>query len=222
MLIDREFATTLAALAEEVSAAGDPTETAEQVVALAAAELDAKHVGIVLVQGRHQLVTAAATTDLIEQTVCLAAPDPYRDPVWHHQDLVVDLRWDQRWPEWSTAVHDLGGRHMIAVELLADGRRAGVLCVFSEDHSFSDNDLAFAHIFGRHSALALEASNYREHIQAALDGRKLIGQAQGMLMERYRLNDLQAFALLKRVSQTQNRKMREIAAELVTTGNIDL
>lgn len=213
----RVSAATLAKLAEEIFAAGTVTETAGQVVAVAAAEIEVDHVGIVLLS-RAGIETVAATSIVPDRLAQLPLRGPYHDPSWKHQALVVDLEHDQRWPEWSAAARRLGQRHLLAIELTAEGRRTGVLAFLTEKpREFSDDDVAFAHIFGRHAALALEAAHYRKHMQIALDGRKLIGQAQGILMERYQLDDQQAFALLQRLSQTSNRKLREIAAELVTT-----
>ena len=51
----------------------------------------------------------------------------------------------------------------------------------------------------------------------ALDSRTLIGQAVGMIMERYDLDADRAFGVLRRVSQNSNRKLRDVAHELVTT-----
>jgi hypothetical protein len=52
----------------------------------------------------------------------------------------------------------------------------------------------------------------------AIDGRNLIGQAQGILMERYQLTAEQAFALLRRYSQAQNVKLAILALQLVESG----
>jgi AmiR/NasT family two-component response regulator len=49
----------------------------------------------------------------------------------------------------------------------------------------------------------------------ALDSRKLIGQAQGILMERFKLTEDRAMAYLMRVSQDQNRKLRDVARRVV-------
>jgi AmiR/NasT family two-component response regulator len=51
--------------------------------------------------------------------------------------------------------------------------------------------------------------------------RDLIGQAKGILMERYKIDAQRAFSLLVRVSQHSNRKLRDVAIELATTGQLD-
>ena len=59
-----------------------------------------------------------------------------------------------------------------------------------------------------------------EQLQHGLITRDLIGQAKGILMERFKITSGQAFTLLVRVSQHNNRKLRDIAAELANTGQL--
>lgn len=64
-----------------------------------------------------------------------------------------------------------------------------------------------------------ERAGEREaNLRAALRTRELIGQAQGILMERERISGDQAFALLRDSSQHLNIKLRKVAANLVETG----
>lgn len=209
-------AAEFARLAEEVFASGDPVETASQVVTFAAAETEVSHVGLQMFRGK-EIVTVAATTDLPASVAALAFNGPFHDESWRRH-VSVDLQWDERWPDWTRAAARLGPVMVTMVELTDAGRRVGVLSFLGEaGQNFSDDDLAFAHVFGRHAALAIQAADQRAHLEVALDGRKLIGQAQGILMERHDLTDAQAFALLRRLSQNHNIKLREIAASLVRT-----
>jgi AmiR/NasT family two-component response regulator len=64
-------------------------------------------------------------------------------------------------------------------------------------------------------AIAVSTSVREQNLNAAIDSRKLIGQAQGILMERFSLSDAQAFAVLLRYSQNSNTKLRVIAERLV-------
>ena len=56
------------------------------------------------------------------------------------------------------------------------------------------------------------------NLQAALATREMIGQAQGILMERERITPDQAFDILRRASQHLNVKLRDVAQNLVDTG----
>ena len=54
----------------------------------------------------------------------------------------------------------------------------------------------------------------------ALDSRSLIGQATGIVMDRYDLDAVRAFAVLKRISQQSNVKLHEVAVELIRTRHL--
>jgi AmiR/NasT family two-component response regulator len=70
------------------------------------------------------------------------------------------------------------------------------------------------------SAAIAEAAAHIRQLRTALDSRDVIGQAKGILMERYRLTPDGAFALLARASQDTNVKLREVATELCRTGSL--
>ena len=77
--------------------------------------------------------------------------------------------------------------------------------------------MAFMAIFARHAAVAMTASWNEAGLNTALDTRKLIGQAQGLLMERHGLDGDRAFEVLRRYSQDHNIKLRDVAAHLIET-----
>ena len=88
----------------------------------------------------------------------------------------------------------------------------------SEPFAFDDDDIAVAHILARHASVAVGTARQEETLWQAIDARKLIGQAQGILMERFGLDGDRAFAVLQRYSQDNNVKLREVARRLVDTG----
>jgi len=203
------------------SAAG-ASETAQQIVDLACGELDMDHGGLVMIRRGRRLETVAATTPTFRGAVAIDAaaeePGPFLDTRWTGRALVVDdLAADPRWPAWSVRAVALGLRSLLAVELASVAQsRSGVLALFGDtSHAFDAGDRAFAHLFARHAALAIAAAEHNDHLVTALDGRKLIGQAQGILMERYGLDDKAAFAVLQRYSQHHNLKLRVVAKRLV-------
>ena len=57
-----------------------------------------------------------------------------------------------------------------------------------------------------------------EQLQLALETRDVIGQAKGILMERFRITADEAFDLLRVASQHRNRKLNALAADLAATG----
>ncbi|MCW2543212.1 MAG: hypothetical protein JWM40_764, partial [Frankiales bacterium] len=70
-------------------------------------------------------------------------------------------------------------------------------------------------------ARAQEAEQDRiDNLESALLSREVIGQAQGILMERERITADQAFQLLRRSSQHLNQKLRTVAQTIVDTGTV--
>jgi AmiR/NasT family two-component response regulator len=70
----------------------------------------------------------------------------------------------------------------------------------------------------------LDPESLQEHIAhllVALEHRTVIGQATGVVMERYGLKSNDAFRVLVRISSERRRKVYDIACELVTEGPVD-
>jgi len=93
--------------------------------------------------------------------------------------------------------------------------------------AFNATDRAQGLIFAAHAGMALGVARAQatergrtDHLQTALVSREIIGQAQGILMERERITAEQAFDLLRRSSQHLNRRLRDVAQELVDTGTV--
>jgi AmiR/NasT family two-component response regulator len=74
---------------------------------------------------------------------------------------------------------------------------------------------SIAELFAIHATSALGAAVKIDQLNQAMHTRKVIGQAMGILMERYDLDEDRAFAFLVRASQTDNLKVRDIAQQLV-------
>lgn len=79
---------------------------------------------------------------------------------------------------------------------------------------------ALAEVIADHAAVAVANAKTESTLWQAIQARKLIGQAQGILMERFDLTDEQAFAVLRRYSQDSNTKLRDVAQRLIATRNL--
>lgn len=215
----REFAD----LAEAMSGESTPVETAEQVVAFAKQQLGADWAGITMITAGGRLRTLAPTAPLVEDVDVLQyelGEGTCHDSSWTGQTLVAnDLRTDPRWPTWGPKVAALGVVSALAAELTrTDDRRIGSINLYwNRPMEISADDAAYAHIFARHAAIALQASFSDAQLHVALDTRKVIGAAQGILMERHGLTMDQAFQVLRRYSQDHNVKLRNIAEQLLAT-----
>lgn len=172
--------------------------------------------GVMLVRGRHQIETAAATAQRVgeshnlqivhDEGPCLQAIEG--EAVYSSPDVAND----PRWPKWGAAVADLGLRSALSLRLETRARRYGSLNLYSERiNAFNDDDLAVAAIFVQHAAIAIASAHNEEGLQVAIDARKLIGQAQGVLMERFDIDADRAFEFLRRQSQAHNVKLRYVA-----------
>jgi GAF domain-containing protein len=222
-MTDEPDALEFARLAEALQAAPTPMETAEEIVEYVREQLDANHAGLTLIRSGRRLETVAATDELVERADRLQYEldeGPCRDSSWHLQTLLSsDLARDGRWPQWAAKVSGLGVASVLAVELTnVDDRRIGSINVYwTRRREFTADDVGFANIFARHAALALAGSMNEAGLNTALDTRKLIGQAQGILMERYDLDEARAFEVLRRYSQDHNVKLRRVAEHLIAT-----
>jgi GAF domain-containing protein len=181
--------------------------------------------GVVFVHGHSRVDTAAATDPLVHrldeiQAECGEGPDI--DLLADRYSVIVsDTRTETRWPAWSRRVADLGIRSMLSVRLYTSSTTVGTLNLFDQaPDRFDVSDQEVAHVLARHAAVALANARNTENLWQAIDARKRVGQAQGILMERYDLNEEQAFAVLMRYSQNNNIKLREVAERLVATRDL--
>nr|WP_223205480.1 GAF and ANTAR domain-containing protein [Gordonia jinghuaiqii] len=133
--------------------------------------------------------------------------------------LVEDMRTETRWPKFAPAATDLGIRSMACFCLYIDGDDFGALNLHStEPNSFTPEARQLGELFAAHAATALGAVQEKQQLRAALSSRDIIGQAKGMIMERYKLDSAEAFALLARLSQDTNTKLVDVAAQIVEAG----
>lgn len=212
-----------AELAAQLGAASSPVQTAESVVSYAREHLGADYGGITLIRGRRKLQTVAPSASIVTEVDSLQYEldeGPCRDSAWQGTTLASqNLNHEPRWPAWAPRVTELGIQSVLAVELTnaTAARRLGAINLYwCRPMLFTADHVSFAHIFARHAALALVASLEQADLNVALDGRKLIGQAQGILMERYALDEARAFEVLKRYSQDHNLKLRRVAEILIS------
>lgn len=135
-----------------------------------------------------------------------------------------DLGQDQRWPSFGRAATEAGMRSLIAFPMSTHHLSALNLYARLPD-AFGATDRAKGAIFATLAGLALDSAEDRAddekrtaNLHLALRTREVIGQAQGILMEREHITADHAFEVLRRASQHLNVKLREVAETLVQTG----
>ncbi|HVV14085.1 GAF and ANTAR domain-containing protein [Amycolatopsis sp.] len=127
---------------------------------------------------------------------------------------------DTRWPEFAGAAAGLGIRSMLGIRLFTSSANLGALNLYStEFDAFDEEAENISTLFAAHAAIALAGSRRQEQLRNALATRDTISMAKGILMERHRITDEQAFGLLVRTSQRSNRKLHDIAQWLVHEAN---
>lgn len=145
---------------------------------------------------------------------------PCLDAVWqHHVMHVEDLNIDQRWPRYQRhALAQTPIRSILSFELFAGGGSMAALNFYAEHpHAFTDESLEVGGVFATHVALAWSMMRRQDQFRSALASRDIIGQAKGVIMERFDLDAVEAFELLSRLSQDSNTKLIEIARSLIDT-----
>ncbi len=93
---------------------------------------------------------------------------------------------------------------------------AGALnLVGSAPRAFTQEAEAFGAMLATHAVLALCVANTRDQFFSALASRDHIGQAKGIIMERFNIDAVQAFELLTELSQDTNTPIRELAERVI-------
>ncbi len=202
----------------------EPTveETVERVLEYALKAVDCDYAGVTFLHGAMKVDTAASTDPLVQRIEKLqleTGEGPALEALAHRLHVVVDdTLTELRWPRWAERVAEAGVRSVLSTRLSTEESVVGTLNLYAaEPGRFDDDDCEVAHVLARHAAVALATAQKVENLWQAVDARKLIGQAQGILMERFDLKAEQAFAVLLRYSQNHNLKLRAVAERLVET-----
>jgi hypothetical protein len=134
-------------------------------------------------------------------------------PVLEVDDLASDLRWPDYGPK-AAATFGLGAQ--IAFQFRAEPHARGALNLYaSQPHAIDVETRQLGEMYAHLAAVALGWSRHDQTLHQALSTRELIGQAIGIVMERYRLDAERAFAFLARTSQAGNVKLRDVAAGII-------
>jgi hypothetical protein len=130
---------------------------------------------------------------------------------------VDDIRTDLRWPAYGPRVaKQLGIGSQLAFQFLAEPHARGGLNLYSSrPNAITAETRQIGVLFANLAAVALGWTRQTQSLTEALETRTMIGQAIGVLMERYRLDPDRAFGFMVRTSQTGNIKLREVAAGIV-------
>ena len=138
-----------------------------------------------------------------------------------NDDLMLrtdDFADEPRWPNFSRALVEIGVRSCLSFKLYAGERTAGALNVFGwQPNAFTAESEALGSVLAAHAAAAILASRHSEQLRSAINSRDVIGQAKGVIMERYKVDAVRAFEILRKLSQNMNVRLAEVAQRVVDT-----
>jgi GAF domain-containing protein len=138
-----------------------------------------------------------------------------------HTVLVDDLTVDERWPTFRTRALAEGVRSMMSVRLFVLADTMGALNLYSSHpHAFRQRSVVLGSVFASHAAVALKAAIAEVGAEAALRSRDVIGQAKGIIMATEGRTAEAAFERLRAASQARNVPVRDLADEVVRTGEL--
>jgi GAF domain-containing protein len=136
-------------------------------------------------------------------------------------ELIVrtdDFREEKRWPQYSAACIEIGVLSGLSFKLYTADRTAGALNLFAfKPNAFTAEDETVGVVLAAHAAAAILASRQGEQLESALSTRDKIGQAKGIIMERYGVDDVRAFEMLRQLSQDSNTRLADIAQQVIDT-----
>ncbi|CDO07950.1 GAF and ANTAR domain-containing protein [Mycolicibacterium cosmeticum] len=224
---DDAIAAAMADLAATAADGRKPVaETLSELTEAAVAMIDGVDCAGILVIENGEFNSVAATSDvarMLDHAQRETGEGPCVDAA--ERDVIVrcnDLRHDGRWPRFSEIAIAEGVLSVMSFRLYTVGVDSGALNLFGfGTGSFTAEPEALGAMLATHAAVALVAVNRQQQFESALASRDLIGQAKGILMERFDVDAVRAFELLRRVSQESNTPVKEIAARLTERKPLD-
>ncbi|ORM33822.1 GAF and ANTAR domain-containing protein [Williamsia sp. 1135] len=219
------LATALASLAEGVSAAHGADDALRAVTTAVVELLDgADSADILVIAGRKKQYRSYAATSALPREM-----DDLQEQVGEGPCIEAatgttvvradDLNTETRWPEFCRGATAAGVTSMLSFRLYTAPSVLAALNVFGKAaNAFTDRDEEVGLMLATNAAVALQMANSREQFESALASRDIIGQAKGMIMERFRVDAVQAFNLLVKLSQDSNTPVAKLSAQLVELG----
>jgi hypothetical protein len=180
---------------------------------------DVSHASITVKHADGRLETAAPTAEMIRDVdaaqYALQEGPCYEAAVEAAHFTSPHLLHDDRFPRYAPVAARHGIQAQAGIRLFETPTSNGALNLYAEKAgAFEDFD-AVGELFAHQSAMALAYARHVGNLEAAIASRQLIGQAVGIVMERYGLDDARAFAFLTRMSSHENIKMRDLARRMI-------
>jgi PAS domain S-box-containing protein len=154
----------------------------------------------------------------VARTLMGAGRGPFFDALKSRQMVhTTNLASDERWP--GLLVPPVS---VLSFPLEHHGDVFGTICFYGSEKADTPIDLEVAKVLARQSAVLVDnVRSYNDsrlataNLERAMATRSIIEQAKGMIMLSKHVDENTAFDLLRKLSQAENRKLNEIAADVV-------
>ena len=183
---------------------------------------DVDYAGVTLVDGRHRRLRSTAATGAIPNRLDMLQEQhqqgPCLDAIWqHHTVRVDDYTAETRWPDFVAALLEgTDVKSSLSIQLYTNKSELGALNLYSHNRDiFTPHVEELALAMGAHAAIGLSSTRRSDQFRSALASRDIIGQAKGIIMERYNVSAVAAFKLLIKLSQERNTPIHDLATQLV-------
>ncbi len=216
------LAQVLGALAIEMQNQTDTEATLQSIVDGAVAIVPgARWAGISLIDA-HAVEARVPSHPLVAKLDSLQSElneGPCLSALREHRTIVInDMANETRWPTYCRAAADLGARALLSFQLFVLQQNLGALNLYGErSGAFSEESILTGELLAQHASVALIGAAAEAQFNDALSTRDIIGQAKGIIMERFDIDAVGAFRLLCRLSQETNLKLVEVARKLVAS-----
>ncbi|MGW4317734.1 GAF and ANTAR domain-containing protein [Streptomyces sp. NPDC004684] len=219
----REFAEQMAQLARRLLAQDSPQATLEEIVSAAVELIDGCEAAGILAVRKGRAVSLAVSGDMVEESDRLQGElgegpcfDAARRVDGDRMFRISDMTKPQpAWPRYAPAARDLGIGSMMGFLLYTEDEDFGALdCYSTRPGAFTPEDETAGWLLASHAAVAVASARTVDQLEHALETRHAIGEAMGILRERHRLSEEDAFAVLRRISQHHNVKLRDVAQNI--------
>ncbi|MGC5039801.1 MULTISPECIES: GAF and ANTAR domain-containing protein [unclassified Streptomyces] len=216
----QRYAEQMAVLARDLLAQDSVQATLDKIAASAVKLVEGCDAAGILTVSRGKAVTLAAFGDMVEESDRLQGElgegpcfDAARRVDGERLFRIADMTVPQSsWPRFGRAARELGIGSMTGVLLYTDRQDFGALNLYSRRPGAFGKDIETAGwLLASHAAVALSTARTVDQLEHALETRHAIGEAMGILRERHRLSEDEAFGVLRRLSQEHNVKLRDVA-----------
>ncbi|WP_307849778.1 GAF and ANTAR domain-containing protein [Qaidamihabitans albus] len=224
----QELAIAMARMARDLLAQDSVQHTLDRIVVHAADLVEGCEAAGILVLRGGRVVTMTATDNVVRASDRMQADlreGPCFDAAYNKEEVyrIADMTTtEQRWPRFAPKARELGVGSMMGFLLFTDGKNdLGALNLYSpQPGAFTERSEQTGWILASHAAVALASAHTNAQLHEAIGTRQDIGEALGIIMERHKLTEDEAFDLLMRISQDRNIKIRKLANTITTTGDL--